>query len=100
MILQEEEEEENDIFEDTETEIFNQTTTYKQQETDEFGYLLRMRTLNDPTKPSYQLDSLQESSMFHTISKIVFLKHEGLLSIWKGSFDINQDPMLIFYEFV
>ncbi len=76
-------------MEDIATDVFNEITNHKQQETDEFGYLLRMRTLNDPTKPSYQLDSLKDSSIFNTISKIIFLKHEGLLSIWKGSLSIN-----------
>jgi fusion and transport protein UGO1 len=53
--------------------------------TDPDGYLLRMRITNDPTLPSYQLSSIEEKGTFSINSKIMEMKDEGLLSLWKGS---------------
>jgi hypothetical protein len=55
------------------------------EQTDPQGYILRLRTNNDPTLPSYQLSSLERKGTFSINTKILGMKDEGLLSLWKGS---------------
>jgi hypothetical protein len=56
----------------------------RKEQTDPDGYLLRMHTNNDPTLPSYQLPSLEPKSTFQILSQIMYLRDEGILSLWKG----------------
>ncbi|KAI8899735.1 mitochondrial carrier domain-containing protein [Globomyces pollinis-pini] len=53
--------------------------------TDATGYLLRTNTgLDDPTRPPYQLPSIENDGTTSIISKIAYLNDEGFSSIWKG----------------
>jgi len=49
------------------------------------GYIIRTNSVNDPLRPSYQLDKL-EGSIMKTIHKLIKHEDEGYMSLWKGHF--------------
>jgi hypothetical protein len=76
-------EEEESIEEEIRLQTIEEPT--RKEQTDPDGYLMRMHTNNDPTLPSYQLTSLESKSTFEILSQIMYLRDEGVLSLWKGT---------------